>query len=90
MKLLRSDQAKGKKIIEECSLSLFGRFLTTKSINWRAIKNILRNSWKFGSDLRIIDVSEDLVEFKLIMESQVQWVLNNRPRSFDNSLLLLR
>ena len=79
-----------EKIIEECSLSLFGRFLTTKPINWRAAKNLLRNTWKFGSDLRIIDVGEDLVQFKFTMESQVQWVLNNGPWSFDNSLLLLR
>ena len=79
-----------EKIIEECSLSLFGRFLTTKPINWRAAKNLLCNTWKFGSDLRIIDVGEDLVQFKFTMESQVQWVLNNGPWSFDNPLLLLR
>ena len=88
--IIKGRPSQREKIIEECSLSLFGRFLTTKPINWRAAKNLLRNTWKFGSDLRIVDVGNDLVQFKFTMESQVQWVLNNGPWSFDNLLLLLR
>nr|POE57912.1 hypothetical protein CFP56_63133 [Quercus suber] len=85
---VRSSQR--ENIIEECLLSLFGRFLTKKPVNWRAAKTLLCNTWKFCSNLSIIDVGEDLVQFKFTMESQVQWVLNNEPWSFDNSLLLLR
>ena len=88
--ILKVRPSQREKIIVECSLSLFGRFLPKKPINWRAAKTLLRNTWKFGSDLRIIDVDEDLVQFKITMESKVQWVLNYGPWSFDNSLLLLR
>nr|POE88560.1 hypothetical protein CFP56_71430 [Quercus suber] len=48
------------KILEECSLSLIGRFLTSKPINNWAAKNLLRSVWKFGQDLKITDVGEEL------------------------------
>jgi len=79
-----------EKILEECLLSLFGRFLTSRPINLRAAKNLLRNSWKFGPNLKILEVGEGLLQFKFNMESQLQWVLNNGLWSFDNSFLLLR
>ena len=79
-----------KQISEECSLSLLGRFLTTKQINLRAAKNLLRSVWKMGSDLKITNVGDGLIQFKFAIESQLVWVLNNGPWSFDNHLLLLR
>ncbi|XP_075636578.1 uncharacterized protein LOC142608781 [Castanea sativa] len=79
-----------ERLLEECSLSLFGKFLTTKPFNQRAAKNLLRTMWKFGSDLKIIDVGERLFQFKFTMESQLVWVLNNGPWSFNNYYLLLR
>ena len=78
-----------ERLLEECSLSLFGKFLTTKPINQRVVKNLLRTTWKFGSDLKIIDVGEGLFQFKFTMESQLVWVLNNGSWSFDNYYLLL-
>ena len=72
------------KIQEECSLSLMGRFLTTKPIN------LLRSVWKLGHDLKITDVGEGLLQFKFFMESQLNWVLNNGRWSFNNHLLLLK
>ncbi|XP_075673810.1 uncharacterized protein LOC142643153 [Castanea sativa] len=78
------------KILDECSRSLFGKFLKNRLFNQQAVKNILGATWKFGSDLKIIDVGEGLFQFKFAMESQLTWVLNNGPWSFDNYLLLLR
>ena len=49
-----------KEILEECSLSLLGRFLTTQPFNQRAAKSMLRAVWKMGSDLRIVDVGDGL------------------------------
>ena len=79
-----------KQILEECSLSLLGMFLTTKPINLRATKNLLRLVWKMGSDLKMTDVGDGFIQFKFAIESQLVWVLNNGPWSFDNHLLLLR
>ena len=46
--------------------------------------------WKMGLDLRIVDVGDGLFQFKFTLESQLKWVLNNGPWSFDNHPLVLR
>ena len=79
-----------EKILEECSLTLLGRFLTTRPYNLRAAKATLRTAWQLGNDVRIIDVGEGVLQFKFKLESQLQWVQNNGPWSFENHLLVLR
>ena len=78
-----------EKILEQCSLSLFGCFLTKRPYNQRVAKELLRSVWKFGTDLRIVDVGDGLFQFKFTLESQLKWVLNNGPWSFDNHPLVL-
>ena len=78
------------KILEECSLSLLGHFLTTWPYNQRAAKSLLRTVLKIGSDLKIVDVGKGLFQFKFTMESQLLWIMNNRPWSFDGHILVLR
>nr|POF24444.1 hypothetical protein CFP56_10662 [Quercus suber] len=58
------------RILEECSLSLFERFLTNKSFNQRAAKALLRSVWKMGSDVRIVDVGDRIwgLPFDLLSE----------------------
>ena len=58
-----------ERVLEECSLSLLGRFLTTRAFNQHVAKDLLRSVWKMGSDLRIVDVGDDLFQFKFTMES---------------------
>lgn len=79
-----------QRILEECSLSLIGRFLTTKVVNLRAAKNLLKGVWKLEQDLKITDVGERLLQFKFSFESVLVWVMNNGLWSFDNHLLLLQ
>ncbi|KAL0000200.1 hypothetical protein SO802_019802, partial [Lithocarpus litseifolius] len=78
------------KILEECSLSLLGRFLTTRSYNQGAAKSLIRSVWKMGSDLKIVDVGNGLFQFKFALESQLKWVIHNGPWSFENHPLVLR
>ncbi|KAL0006871.1 hypothetical protein SO802_008373 [Lithocarpus litseifolius] len=42
------------------------------------------------NDLRIVDVGEGLFQFRFKLESQLTWVLNSGPWSFDNTVLVLR
>nr|POE52402.1 hypothetical protein CFP56_50262 [Quercus suber] len=77
------------RMLEECSLSLLGRFLTTKSFNQRAAMALLRSVWKLGSDVRIVDVGDGVFQFKFTMESQLKWVLANGPWSFEDHPLVL-
>ena len=79
-----------EKILEECSLSLLGRFLTARSYNQGAAKSLLRSVWKMGPDLKIVDVGGGLLQFKFALESQLKWVIHNSPWSFENHPLVLR
>lgn len=79
-----------QEILEEYSLSLIGKFLTARPINYRVVKNLIRSMWKLGEDLKIVDVGDGLLQFKFSMASQMQWVWNNGPWCFDNQLLALR
>ena len=49
------------ELIEECSLSLFGRLLTNRQQNHRAFKNTRKSAWKMGSDLRIVEVGNNIL-----------------------------
>ena len=50
-----------KEILEEYSLSFIEKFLTTRSINMRAAKNLLRSMWKMGDDLKVVKVGDGLL-----------------------------
>ena len=81
-----------EKTLEDCSLSLLGRFHMTNNINFKAMKKLLRSIWKMqmGKDMKIIEVGDKLFQFKFSMESQLKWVMNNGPWTFENHILLLR
>nr|XP_023917382.1 uncharacterized protein LOC112028922 [Quercus suber] len=76
-------------LLEECSLSLFGRLLTDRQQNMRALKSTLRAAWKMGSELRIVDVGSNILQFKFGSSYQRDWVENSGPWNFENNLLLL-
>lgn len=46
--------------LDDCSLSLVGRFLTTRDVNHRAKKNLLRSAWKLSNDLRGNSMEEEM------------------------------
>ena len=79
-----------EKILEGWSFSLIGKFLASRPFNQRTAKNLLRSVWKMGNDLKIVDIGEGLFQFKFSIESQMKWVLDNGPWSFENQLLVLR
>nr|POF00590.1 hypothetical protein CFP56_27664 [Quercus suber] len=76
-------------LMEECALSLFGKLLSDRQQNQKALKSTLRIAWKMGSELRIVDVGKDILQFKFNSEYQMEWVERNGPWNFDNNLLLL-
>ena len=53
-------KASRPEIVEECFLSLFGHLLTERCQNQRAFKNTLRAAWKVGSNLRIVEVANNI------------------------------
>ena len=69
-------------LLEECALSLFGRLLTDRHQNLRALKSTLKSAWKMGSDLQIVEVGNSVLQFKFNSEYQLQWVERNGPWNF--------
>ena len=77
------------KLLEECALSLFGRLLSDRQQNLKALKSTLRSAWKMGSDLRIVEVGNNVLQFKFSSRFQMEWVERSGPWNFENNLLLL-
>ena len=77
------------EIFEECSLSLFGHLLLDHHQNQRDLKNTLKAAWKMGSDLRIVEVGNNILQFKFSSRFQLEWVEKSGPWNFDNNLLFL-
>ena len=69
---------------------MMGKLLTDRKQNLRALKNTLRNVWKIGQDLKIVEVGRDILQFKFANEYQLRWVETNGPWNFENNLLLLK
>lgn len=42
-----------------------------------------------GSDLRIVEVGNNILQFKLCSMCQLEWVEKSGPQNFDSNLLLL-
>ena len=61
-------------LLEECTLSLFGKLLAERNQNQKALKNTLRTAWKLGSDLRIVEVGNNVLQFKFSSMYQLEWV----------------
>nr|POE70260.1 hypothetical protein CFP56_36524 [Quercus suber] len=61
-------------LLEECSLSLFGRLVSDRQQNQRALKNTPRLAWKMGSDMRIVEVGNNILQFKFSSKYQMKWV----------------
>ena len=52
-------------------------------------KSTLWLAWKMGSDLRIVEVGQNILQFKFTSMCQMEWVEQNGPWNFDNNHLLL-
>jgi hypothetical protein len=80
---------KSETAAEECVLSLFGRFLSSNSYNRQAIREVMQRAWRMGTNLRIVDVGNNIFQFQFPTASQWDWVFDNGPWLFDNDVLLL-
>lgn len=55
----------------------------------KALKSTLRSALKMGSNLRIVDVGKNILQFKFNFRYQMEWVERNGPWNFVNNLLVL-
>ena len=76
--------------IEDCTLSLLGKFLMCKSFNKQVAKNTMRWAWGLEDNLRITKVGPNIFQFKFTSEFDLNRVLKGGLWTFDNQLLLLK
>lgn len=69
-------------------LCLVGRFLSEKSINVRAMKTKLADLWKPAMGITIRMLKEGIFLFQFYHKDDMQWMVNNGPWSFDNTMLV--
>ncbi|KAK9986874.1 hypothetical protein SO802_031825 [Lithocarpus litseifolius] len=79
-----------REVIESCTLSLIGKFLTCKSFNRRAAKSVLRRAWGLENALQILEVGANMFQFKFQSEFDMNRVITGGPWTFDNQLLMLQ
>ena len=68
-----------QELFKECSLSLFRWLLSDRQQNLRALKSTLRMAWKMGLDLRIVEVGNNILQFKFNLRYQMEWVEKSAP-----------
>jgi len=78
------------KKLEEIKLCLWGKLMTNKQFNARAMKTILKNIWKPDKGVVIKDLDSNWFSFQFFSAADRDFVLNEGPSSFDGSILLLK
>ena len=75
--------------LENCALSLLGKFLTCRSFNKRAAITTLKRAWGLEETVHIVEVGTNLFQLKFKSEFEMNRVIKDGPWTFDNQVLLL-
>ncbi|KAJ8421863.1 hypothetical protein Cgig2_009348 [Carnegiea gigantea] len=70
-------------------LYLYGKLLTSKSFNPKAMKSILKNIWKPERGVVIRELDSNLFAFQFFSTADKGFVLNEGSWCFDGKILLL-
>ena len=78
-----------KEGVENCALSLIGKFLTCRPFNKQATITTLKRAWGLEETVQIVEVGTNLFQLKFQSEFEMNRVLKGGPWTFDNQVLLL-
>lgn len=74
---------------EKMGLSLVGKILSTKKISKEAFQALIPSIWKVSKGVTVEQCGENTYVFCFNDEYERRRVLNGRPWSFNNSLIVL-
>ncbi|KAJ8765838.1 hypothetical protein K2173_015792 [Erythroxylum novogranatense] len=74
---------------DDAQLCLVGRFLTDKAINFHAMRHTLASVWQPLMGMQVREVKTGLYVFQFFHAVDVHRILDMRPCTFDNHLLIL-
>ena len=75
-----------ERSIEECRLSLIGKYNGKKTENFSGIKNFTNHVWGYPRNLRVIEFKANTFQFHFDNEK----ALHRRPWVMDNQLLVVK
>lgn len=78
-----------KSSVTQCKQSLVGRVFGEHSVNFTGLKQTLSKLWCGEGDLKVIELQNRMYQFVFSREEERLRVLNKRPWTFDNQLLVL-
>ncbi|KAH1098357.1 hypothetical protein J1N35_015278 [Gossypium stocksii] len=82
---LHGEEGLGKSLYEYC---LVGYFLTASVVHFQALRNAMANRWHQFRGVLISNLGEKHYLFKFYHEVDIDQVVNEAPRTFNNHLLL--
>lgn len=75
--------------VAKVELSLAGRFLTTKKINFNLMRSRMADIWQPQKGILVKEVGESLYVFQFYHQRHLKMVLEGGPWTYENQLLLL-
>uniref|UniRef100_A0A199UAI8 DUF4283 domain-containing protein n=1 Tax=Manihot esculenta TaxID=3983 RepID=A0A199UAI8_MANES len=79
----------GFSTIEASTFNLVGRLLSNRSVNFATFKNTISTVWRPRCGVCITEVGECIYQFRFFHVVDMNRVLDGKPYSFNNHLLLL-
>jgi hypothetical protein len=61
--LFQHGRGQATQAMEDSSLSLFGKFFMTNSLNRRAARDVLGKVWRIGSEFKAMEVGNNIFHF---------------------------
>ena len=83
------DHGKAREQLEKYELCLVGRFCTDRGINYNSMQNRMADLWRLWKGITIKDIGDSLFLFLFYHIVDLRRILEGRPWSFDNHLLIL-
>lgn len=78
-----------KKSKEDCDMNLVGKIFGDNSVNFTGLKQTMTKLWCADGSLKVVEIKNKMYQFTFSNGEEKRRVLERRPWTFDNQLLLL-
>ena len=76
--------------VQECQLSLVGKVIGEKIVNFVGVKNFVSSVWGYPRGLTVMELCPNLFQFVIPSATDRERILNGGPWILDSQILVLR
>lgn len=80
----------GKRLLRNTPLASSVNSWPIAPTTWELQRTSYNRCGKWGTTLKFVDVGDGLFHFRFSLESQLWWVSDNRPWSFENNMMVVQ